>query len=298
MASISPIWVKITDFGISKNYGGSALRTHCGTVVYQAPEILGLLPRKITGTAQSYTKNVDIWAFGAVIHEVLTSEIPFLEPAAIADTVMDSSTSTMSTVSVDMDVLYNYCRGRPFPTKTLEDHEICLDGINFVKSLMTANPMDRVSAPDALMHSWLGGNPSCVARFDQPLQRRHADGSGIMAPTEPAAKRTPPPLPPRNNSAPLLARPAVSPVSRSMYQLRSGEGQSRSQTGYPVIREPPPRPPMPLPIFVPAAVRAVTGAPVKPVVLIRSVPRVLYWRLRLMTGSRILGFTSQMELVS
>lgn len=190
MASISPIWVKITDFGISKNYGGSALRTHCGTVVYQAPELLGLLPREIAGTPQSYTKNVDIWAFGAVVHEVLTSEIPFLEPAAIGDSSMDSSFPTMSTVSVDMAVLYNYCRGRPFPTKTLEDHEICLDGINFVKSLMTANPMDRVSAPDALMHSWLGGNPSCVARFDQPLQRRHADSSGIMAPTEPAAKRT------------------------------------------------------------------------------------------------------------
>lgn len=297
------------------------MRTHCGTIVYQAPELLGLLPREIAGTPQSYTKNVDIWAFGAVVHEVLTSEIPFLEPAAIADSFMDSTVSAVSTVSVDMDVLYNYCRGQPFPIKPLQHHGIGLDGINFVKSLMAANPMDRVSATDALENPWLGGNPSCDATFDPPPQRRPADSSRIIPLTQPAAKSTPPELPPRNNSDALLARLPVPPLSRSVHQSPAGEGQSRSQTGSPVICQPQPRPPMALPYSVPGVVRLGTRvvvppgtravrpgtrapvrlgvrAPAKPVILIRSVPRVIYRSLRLMTGSRLHGFTLPMQRVS
>lgn len=253
--------------------------------MYQAPELLGLLPRELAGTPQSYPKNVDIWA---VVHEVLTSEILFLEPAAIADSFMDSSASTMSTVSVDMDGLFNYCRGRPISITTLQHHGIGSDGINFVTSLMTANPMGRGSATDALKHNWLGGNPSCDATFDQPPQRRPADCSRIMALTEPAANKTSSLLPPRNNSAAPLARPAVSPPPRSLHLSPADEGQSPSQTGSPVVHETPPHPP---------GVRAVTRAPVKPGIQNRSVPCVLYWRLRLITGSRLAGYSIHMESV-
>lgn len=54
------MWVKITDFGISKYYDGTDLRTHCGTVIYPAPEMLGLLPKDMANNSQVYTKSIDI----------------------------------------------------------------------------------------------------------------------------------------------------------------------------------------------------------------------------------------------
>lgn len=179
MASRSPIWVKITDFGISKHYGGSALRTQCGTFLYQAPELLGLLPRGMIKTTQSYTKNVDIWAFGALVHEVLTSEIPFLEQALPADSILDSFDSTPPPASINMALLFHYCHGQPFPIMTLQNHRVSQDGIDFVKGLMAANPLNRVSAADALNARWLtevsvpkatsaGNQPSSLAQSRSP----------------------------------------------------------------------------------------------------------------------------------
>lgn len=58
--------IKVVDFGLSSKYcqtqGG--LDQHCGTVVYMAPEIVV--------HKHEYTKSVDIWATGIIMHEVLT----------------------------------------------------------------------------------------------------------------------------------------------------------------------------------------------------------------------------------
>lgn len=133
-------------------------RTNCGTARYQAPEQLGLLAKQINVYSRSYTKNVDLWAFAVLVQEVLTSQIPFIEKAATPGSTIDSSTpSPPSTQLLDMELLYHYGRGEPFPSVTLRAHGASLEGINFVKSLMVPNPMYRVSAADALRDKWFSG---------------------------------------------------------------------------------------------------------------------------------------------
>lgn len=169
MASISPLWVKITDFGISKRWAGTALHTHCGTALYQAPELLGLLPRSMKTQKQSssspinmrnqgksYIWGIDMWALGAVVHEMLTSEIPFTEIGPATSDFTDQSMTPGS--SVDGEMLLDYCAGREtFPVAGLTRHRASATAIAFVKRLMILNPKDRVSAADELLDRWHSG---------------------------------------------------------------------------------------------------------------------------------------------
>lgn len=153
IASATPIWVKISDFGISKRTTGTDLRTSCGTAWYKAPEQHGLLPSHMR-KRDGYTTAVDLWAFGAVIYQVLTSELPFLD--TYHDT--DSVTITDYTPQLDMKHLFEYCNGLAlFPVDRLEENMVGQDGIDFVKGLMAVNPDNRVSAIDASRSPWLMG---------------------------------------------------------------------------------------------------------------------------------------------
>lgn len=155
MASIAPIWVKISDFGISKRTVGTALNTMCGTSIYKAPELLGILPKDVKKGNQ-YTMAVDLWALGVVIHQVLTTQIPFLETWNETDINTDLDTGLTLCMEdqqpqLDATMLYGYCNGSdPFPVQSLKMNGVHEEGIDFVKSLMVVNPADRASAKDAL----------------------------------------------------------------------------------------------------------------------------------------------------
>lgn len=128
-----------------------------------APELIGLLPTRLKVSAgDSYTNAVDIWALDAVVHKILTSEIPF------RDTYTDNSTTFLSgldlrsisrqSVKIDIVLLSAYCRNsKQFPVECLERNNVPIDGIGFVGSLMVARPAGRVTAAGALNAAWLGG---------------------------------------------------------------------------------------------------------------------------------------------
>lgn len=152
MASLSPLWVKITDFGVSKRWAGTVLDTQCGTPLYQAPEVTGFLPEYLKTGRPIHTWSVDIWSLGAVMHEVLTSEIPFLE----VYTQYDDSIYGSIQPSINGALLSNYCAGRSlFPTGPLTKHSASADAVDFVKSLMIADPNRRTPAATALQSAWL-----------------------------------------------------------------------------------------------------------------------------------------------
>ena len=68
---MSPVWIKLGDFGVSKRILAQAtttLHTQVLTQVYSAPEVLGLDSNSETS---DYTNSVDIWSLGCVIYELL-----------------------------------------------------------------------------------------------------------------------------------------------------------------------------------------------------------------------------------
>ncbi|KAI9778689.1 MAG: hypothetical protein M1839_007920 [Geoglossum umbratile] len=126
-------WVKIGDFGISKRAqdGLTALRTQVGTLAYEAPEIRGYVDTDEPTSV--YDNAVDMWSMGCVIYRIATQNLPFPTPGAV----------------------FKFCHGiLPFPEQLLRA-KISTDGTEFVKTLISPNPRDRLSAASALEALWL-----------------------------------------------------------------------------------------------------------------------------------------------
>ncbi|KAH8665589.1 kinase-like domain-containing protein [Ilyonectria robusta] len=75
-------WVKISDFGTSKQVGTTVLRTVIGTEHYQAPEVRGIyrpcdLDDDDDDGDPSYDLAIDIWAVGAMAFRMTTGRVPF-----------------------------------------------------------------------------------------------------------------------------------------------------------------------------------------------------------------------------
>jgi serine/threonine protein kinase len=132
VASISPIKVKVADFGVTKQASDSTqLRTVVGTWGYMAPEVLGFSDAETSG----YTSSADIWSLGSLLHFMFTNEVPF----------------------PDNRKLINYARGNnaQFPTEKLQKWGASSAARDFIKSLMNPCPEKRLTAKQALEASWL-----------------------------------------------------------------------------------------------------------------------------------------------
>lgn len=147
--------MKITEVGTAKRWGGIALRTQCGAANYQAPELLGILPKELMSKTKKYTNYVDIWALGAIVHQMLTSEIPcvFEEQGANWTSLnmefdRGSGSGSVPSSSVDHDLLFDYCRGvKPFPTAGLITNGVSTQGVGCGERLMV-----QIPAPCFLQH--------------------------------------------------------------------------------------------------------------------------------------------------
>ncbi|KAG0643275.1 kinase-like domain-containing protein [Tuber brumale] len=138
VVSMSPVWVKIGDFGISKRIlaqDTTTLHTQVSTRIYGAPEVLGLDSNSETS---EYTNSVDIWSLGCVVYELL------------AGTKLFSSEGQV----------FRYYIGKfPFPEEKLKVLSPPIDdiGVSFLQPMLATQPEDRPTASSALGHVWLVG---------------------------------------------------------------------------------------------------------------------------------------------
>jgi len=124
--------VKLADFGLSKVLGTEVMmQTACGTPGYVAPEILQT-------SETGYGKEVDMWSVGVITYILLCGFPPFYN-----DNVAQLFESI---INADFDYPSEYW-----------DH-ISDDAIDFIDSLLITDPEKRMSATQALQHSWLQGN--------------------------------------------------------------------------------------------------------------------------------------------
>lgn len=138
-------------------WSGISSKLDCGAAHYQAPELLGLLPRELRNGTKEYTKEMDVWAAGVIVHQVLTSEIPFLDKYQdVNSAALAADRDSAIGSPVDTDLLFSFCRGlKPFPSESLQENRVTIEGTDFVRSLMVADPRGRVSAKEALKARWL-----------------------------------------------------------------------------------------------------------------------------------------------
>ena len=135
---MSPVWVKLGDFGVSKRIladGSTTLHTPVSTQAYSAPEVLGLDSNSETS---DYTNSVDIWSLGCVIYELLTGTKLF---------------------ALEGQVSRYYFGKWPCPEDKLNRLSPPTDdiGISLLKSMLLIQPEDRPTAAAALSHGWLAG---------------------------------------------------------------------------------------------------------------------------------------------
>jgi len=135
---MSPVWVKLGDFRVSKRIltpATTTLHTQVSTPVYSAPEVLGLDPNSETS---NYTNSVDIWSLGCVVYELLVGERLFVSEFQ----------------------LYRYFYGTwAFPEESLRVLSPPIDdtGNPLLRAMLAIKPGYRPTAICALGNSWLTG---------------------------------------------------------------------------------------------------------------------------------------------
>lgn len=119
--------VKIADFGFAKRVTSpECLTTRCGSPNYVAPEIISKVP---------YGVAVDMWSIGVVLYILLCGYLPFADKNYVN--------------------LYRKIKNAQFVFQSSVWDNISQDAKDFISALLVANPKKRLTAKDALKHSWL-----------------------------------------------------------------------------------------------------------------------------------------------
>eukprot|EP01114_Cavostelium_apophysatum_P019706 TRINITY_DN6420_c0_g1_i1.p1 TRINITY_DN6420_c0_g1~~TRINITY_DN6420_c0_g1_i1.p1 ORF type:complete len:317 (-),score=37.23 TRINITY_DN6420_c0_g1_i1:62-1012(-) len=138
LCSVSDERVVVADFGLAKIFGrGELLKTHCGTPVYAAPEI-------IRGD-NFYNKAVDMWSIGVITYVLLAGYFPFYDkdPDLLGRKIMAAEYT--------------------FPEKSWS--KISESAKEFIKSCLVVDPHQRLTAEEAIRHPWLLGETIGDSRY-------------------------------------------------------------------------------------------------------------------------------------
>jgi len=135
-------FIKIADFGLSKEFSEEQLQTSCGTPDYVAPEVL---------MGETYDKSVDIWSIGVITYVLLCGFPPFY-----GDTQKELFENIMNG---------NYDFPEP-EWKYVSD-----EAKDFIKKILVVKADDRASAEECLNHPWIKTENNAETPQQKDLKR-------------------------------------------------------------------------------------------------------------------------------
>ncbi|KAK9872522.1 hypothetical protein WA026_017988 [Henosepilachna vigintioctopunctata] len=166
---------KIADFGLARSItenadggiggaGDPTLTDYVATRWYRAPEIL-IANRR-------YTKGIDMWSLGCILAEMLAGKPIF--PGSSTVNQVEKIMATIPTPSqrdinvvcisgVGSSMIKNASSVHKTPIDTLLGPNLDPNALDLVSQLLIFNPLDRLTAKDALKHEY-------VAKFHEPSQ--------------------------------------------------------------------------------------------------------------------------------
>jgi len=118
--------IKVVDFGLSKDIQTGDLATWCGTPTYVAPEVL---------EKQIYNSAVDMWAVGVITYILLGGQPPFQ--------------------GATVPALYKKIKSCDFDFPTAIFGNITAEAHDFICKILKLDPVERLTANDALNHPWI-----------------------------------------------------------------------------------------------------------------------------------------------
>lgn len=131
LASDGPIetnTLKLIDFGVSRVCApGEKLHTRIGSVFYVSPGVI----------AGSYGAPADVWSMGVIMFLLLAGELPFQEK---------NDKATMMKI-----------RKADFSFRAPQWSNISSEAKGLVSQILVADPARRLTAADALKHTWVEG---------------------------------------------------------------------------------------------------------------------------------------------
>eukprot|EP01129_Flabellula_baltica_P005692 TRINITY_DN2075_c0_g1_i1.p1 TRINITY_DN2075_c0_g1~~TRINITY_DN2075_c0_g1_i1.p1 ORF type:complete len:472 (-),score=103.97 TRINITY_DN2075_c0_g1_i1:458-1873(-) len=133
--------IKISDFGLSKDFMKSSLSTSCGTPEYVAPEVI---------LSEPYDEAADIWSIGVITYILLCGQTPF----------GGGSTNEIFARVLALDYAFSH------PIWNL----ISSQAKQFISCLLLRDPESRPTARQCLHSPWL-------RRFDRKKGRRRPSNS-------------------------------------------------------------------------------------------------------------------------
>mmetsp|Transcript_22805 Transcript_22805/g.25384 ORF Transcript_22805/g.25384 Transcript_22805/m.25384 type:complete len:477 (+) Transcript_22805:18-1448(+) len=118
--------IKVTDFGLSKDFGQATLKTSCGTPDYVAPEVLKGL---------AYDHSVDIWSIGVIAYILLCGFPPFY--------------------GKNDQIIFEKILAAEFDFPSPDWDNISEEAKNFIKSILVLDVNKRPDASQCLDFPWI-----------------------------------------------------------------------------------------------------------------------------------------------
>ncbi|KAF8631885.1 hypothetical protein AX15_002150 [Amanita polypyramis BW_CC] len=170
--------LKICDFGLSRGYGarpdGNAthLTEYVATRWYRAPEIMLAF--------RGYNTAIDVWSIGCILAELLLGR-PLFKGKDYVDQlnkILDVLGTPSDTIieKIGSQKAQSYVRSLPLKKKTHLENIIPtadIQAIDLLGKMLTFDPDERISVPEALKHPWLSSyhdesdEPDCPQLFDR-----------------------------------------------------------------------------------------------------------------------------------